>query len=1218
MRIFRAICGSLAVVICAGALQAQVQFPAGKGEETVPGQLLVRLKSGASISNVLAAAAPAAKANAINATANLYLLQLPAGAQAAIAQVLASHSDVSYVEPNRIRHTSVTAPNDPSYASQWALTAVNALQAWNSVSTQYLTQATATGQRIKVAVLDTGVDCGHPDFINAGGTSANSANGGQINTSLSRAFTASTISSALCTVMDDNGHGTHVAGTIAASAQNATGVTGLAWPVTVVSYKVLDNTGSGSDSTIAQAIMAAADAGIPIVSMSLGGAGYSQTLQDSVYYAWARNTLVIAAAGNSSTNALTFPAGANYVLGVSATDSNGNFASFSNYGNSVDIAAPGVSILSTAPSYAGAYLGIQNYATLSGTSMATPHVSAVAGLIALTTPGATPAVIAQRLQQTATSAVNGGGWNQTYGYGIVNAAAAVNGTLRSASIGGVTGQVVNASRLPVNGATVTIAGQSVVTASDGLFRFANLNAADYTITATAAGQPAATQTVALLPGADTAITLIMSNSLGFFTGQVTANGVGVADVVVEASNGTVAGTAMTDASGNYSLPVASGTYQLTASAIGAVSSAAVPATVAAAGTTNVNLTIARFGNIYGTVVNSSSQAIPGAAITVVGAAASTSATSDASGHFQTIGLPAGSYTVTSSVSGLPPASAAATVNANATSTLTLTMGAAAGFTAIRVNAGGAAYADSSGNQWFADSSYTGGFLWTIAQPIPNSTMPVLYQTCRYGSFSYQFAVPNGAYTVKLKFAEIAMSGAGQRLFNASINGASVLSNFDIFAAAGGAFLAIDKAFAVTVSGGQIAIQFSYGAANAPMVNAIEITQGASAPVSVTLSPGTASLSGGGTQQFTPAVSGSTNTAVTYSVNPQVGSISASGLYTAPATIPALQSVVVTATSSADTSQSASAVVTLNPPATTGFTPIRVNAGGSAYTDSAGTFWSADTGYAAGAKWSITNAISNTVSPTLYQTCRYGSFSYQYAVPNGSYTVKLKFAEVVYSAAGQRQFNVAINGGQVLNNFDIYATAGGEFVAVDESFPVTVTTGQITILFTPGAADSAMVNGIDIQQASSSTGTSTSVRVNSGGTSYTDASGNAWSADQNFISGSTWAATNAIANTGNPVLYQTCRYGHNFSYNFPVANGTYTVVLKFAEVAHTGAGQRQFNASINGSPVLTNFDIFAAAGGEFIALDKTFPVTVTDGQISIQFTAGAADAPMINAIQIATQ
>src|SRR6185437_7621814 len=114
-----------------------------------------------------------------------------------------------------------------------------------------------TGQRIKVAVLDTGVDCGHPDFVNSGGSSASSASCGQLVTSLSRAFTASIISSTLCTVMDDNGHGTHVAGTSAAATQNGAGVAGVAWPVTVVSYKVLDNTGSGSDSTIAQAIMAA-------------------------------------------------------------------------------------------------------------------------------------------------------------------------------------------------------------------------------------------------------------------------------------------------------------------------------------------------------------------------------------------------------------------------------------------------------------------------------------------------------------------------------------------------------------------------------------------------------------------------------------------------------------------------------------------------------------------------------------------------------------------------------------------------------------------------------------------------------------------------------------------------------------------------------------------------------------------------------------------------
>jgi hypothetical protein len=236
-------------------------------------------------------------------------------------------------------------------------------------------------------------------------------------------------------------------------------------------------------------------------------------------------------------------------------------------------------------------------------------------------------------------------------------------------------------------------------------------------------------------------------------------------------------------------------------------------------------------------------------------------------------------------------------------------------------------------------------------------------------------VPNGSYTVNLKFAEPSMNGAGQRLFNVSLNGTTALTNFDVFAQAGGAFIAIDKAFPVSVTNGQIAINFSPGSANAPMVEAIEVVQGA-APSSV-------------------------------------------------------------------------------------FTPIRVNAGGSSYVDSLGQTWSADTGFAGGAPWSVSNSISGSPAAPLYQTCRYGSFSYQFSAPNGAYTVRLKFAEVSRNSSGQRLFNVAINGTPVLSNFDIYAAAGGEFKAVDKAFPVNVTNGQITILFTPGSVDAPMINAIEI-------------------------------------------------------------------------------------------------------------------------------------------------------------
>jgi hypothetical protein len=302
------------------------------------------------------------------------------------------------------------------------------------------------------------------------------------------------------------------------------------------------------------------------------------------------------------------------------------------------------------------------------------------------------------------------------------------------------------------------------------------------------------------------------------------------------------------------------------------------------------------------------------------------------------------------------------------------------FSPIRVNAAGGAYTDGNGRTWSADTGFSGGLTWSVTKAIGDTNSQPLYQTCRYGNFSYSFTVPNGTYMVNLKFAEVSLYGPGQRLFNASINGATVLSNFDIFASAGGADIALDRSFTVNVTGGRIAIQFTSGSANLPLVSAIEITQGGSTP----------------------------------------------------------------------------------PPA-----PVkgaRINAGGGAYTDPAGQQWTADNYYLGGATWSVTNNIANTATPGLYQTCRYGVFTYNVPLANGTYTVVLKFAEPSLNGVGRRAFNVAINGAPVLANFDVYAQAGGMYIAVDRSFTVNVTGGQIAIQFTTGTANLPMVSAIQISAA----------------------------------------------------------------------------------------------------------------------------------------------------------
>ncbi len=414
--------------------------------------------------------------------------------------------------------------------------------------------------------------------------------------------------------------------------------------------------------------------------------------------------------------------------------------------------------------------------------------------------------------------------------------------------------------------------------------------------------------------------------------------------------------------------------------------------------------------------------------------------------------------------------ATSTVNVTATSTADTSKAATAvvtlsppagSFSPIRVHAGGASYTDSQGNLWTADTGFVGGNTASTTHAISNTTDPKLYQSERYGGFSYVFTVPNGNYNVVLKFAEIYWSSAGQRIFNVAINGTTVLSNFDIVAQAGAAFTALDKTFPVTVTNGSIAIQFTNGSADLPKVSAIGISSASGVFVRVT--PPTVTLQASQGQTFTAAVTGTTTTAVTWAMTPQVGTLTPNGQtanYTAPASIGATSTVNVTATSTADTSKAATAVVTLSPPAGS-FSPIRVHAGGASYTDSQGNLWTADTGFVGGNTASTTHAISNTTDPKLYQSERYGGFSYVFTVPNGNYNVVLKFAEIYWSSAGQRIFNVAINGTTVLSNFDIVAQAGAAFTALDKTFPVTVTNGSIAIQFTNGSADLPKVSAIYI-------------------------------------------------------------------------------------------------------------------------------------------------------------
>ncbi|BCU78411.1 hypothetical protein llg_31260 [Luteolibacter sp. LG18] len=291
----------------------------------------------------------------------------------------------------------------------------------------------------------------------------------------------------------------------------------------------------------------------------------------------------------------------------------------------------------------------------------------------------------------------------------------------------------------------------------------------------------------------------------------------------------------------------------------------------------------------------------------------------------------------------------------------------------------------------------------------------------------------------------------------------------------------------------------------------------------------------------------------------------------------------------------------------------VNSGGGAVAP-----FSADASFSGGGTYSsastiATSGVVNPAPQSVYQSERNGNFTYTFGslAPGVLHTVRLHFAELYHSAAGSRRFHVSINGAQVLTNFDIFAEAGGKNIAIVREFAaVANASGQIVVQFANGAADLAKSSGIEILEG-------VLYQVNSGGTAVAP-----FTADASFSGGSTYSTAAAI-NTGGvagaapQAVYQTERFG-NFTYTLGSlgAGTTCTVRLHFAEIYHSAVGSRRFNVSINGTQVLANFDIFAAAGGKNIAIVREFAaVANASGQIVIQFANGAADQAKSSAFEV---
>jgi len=340
-------------------------------------------------------------------------------------ETLSTVAGVEFVEPNRYRETYVV-PNDPSFASQWGLAKINCPGAWDR---------TTGVSSIVVAVIDTGVDLDHQELAPLLLAGADLVDLGPNPTPPPGFRFEGDFTGVDNVPQDEVGHGTHVAGTIACLSNNGVGVAGVTWNCRILPVRVLarivnvsdatDVRGVGSAADIAAGIRWAVDHGARVLNLSLGGSSDTQVERDAIAYAVANGAVVCAAMGNGGTMAgPSFPGAYPDVVAVGAIDQADHRASFSQVGPHIDLAGPGVGILST--------VWDNGYATYSGTSMATPHVAGVAALVLSINPQLTGPQAADILRQSARPLRDLPGDpvpNDNYGFGCVDAQAAVQRAL---------------------------------------------------------------------------------------------------------------------------------------------------------------------------------------------------------------------------------------------------------------------------------------------------------------------------------------------------------------------------------------------------------------------------------------------------------------------------------------------------------------------------------------------------------------------------------------------------------------------------------------------------------------------------------------------------------------------------------------------------------------------------------------------------------------------
>jgi len=322
-----------------------------------------------------------------HAGSRISVLSVDPSSRGQMIRDLEASGQFSFVEPDYLA-VPLVVPNDPDYAQEWHLQTIQAPSAWD---------VTTGSTSVPIAMIDSGVDPTHPDLA-------------------SKLIPGWSFLTGTTDTHDVLGHGTETAGTAAAIGNNAVGVAGVAWQNPIMPLVVLNSSDWATYSDIANAIMYAADHGVRIVNISIGGTSSSSTMQTAVDYAWNKGTVVFAAAGNYSSSTPIYPAGCTNVVAVGATDSNDTLASFSNYGSYIDLTAPGVNIVTTMAG--GGYGGV------SGTSFSSPIAAGIAALVLSRNPSLSAQQLVTLLEQNSDD-LGAPGYDQIFGWGRVNASRAV-------------------------------------------------------------------------------------------------------------------------------------------------------------------------------------------------------------------------------------------------------------------------------------------------------------------------------------------------------------------------------------------------------------------------------------------------------------------------------------------------------------------------------------------------------------------------------------------------------------------------------------------------------------------------------------------------------------------------------------------------------------------------------------------------------------------------